>query len=435
MTDAARPSAVRVRIVGLLLAYSALCHINRMSISVAGTEQIIPLYKIEPTTMGWVYSAYLIVYTILMTPGGLFIDRFGAKRALLIQGFGSALFVLGTALCGWTVPAAFLVAALMVVRGLLGAVNAPLHPACAHAASRWVPASALGRANGLITCAALLGIASTYYVVGSLMDWIGWPGTFAAGAAVTTLVAVAWARFAADDPRDHPGVNEEERRQIRGSEGGAKSAGAAPEAGGIGGFSLACLTASYAALGYFQYLFFYWMEYYFDTVLKLGKGPSRGYSTICVVAMAAGMVAGGWLTDRAVARFGARRGRAAVAIGGMAGSAALLLVGILAVKTAWIVAAFSISMAYMGATEAAFWTTAVELGGRRGGTAAAIMNTGGNFGGLLAPIVTPYFSKYFGWQNGLAVACVFAALGAVLWGWVRPPTSSSPPAQVRSETR
>lgn len=430
MTVAARPTSVHVRIVGLLLAYSALCHINRMSISVAGTEQIMPRYGIDETTMGWVYSAYLIVYTILMTPGGFFIDRFGAKRALVIQGFGSAIFVFLTAVSGWIVPAAFLIAALMVVRGLLGAVNAPLHPACAHAAFRWVPASGQGRANGLITCAALLGIASTYYVVGSLMDLIGWPGAFAVAAVVTTLVAAAWAGFAKDDPREHPKVNDEERRLIARREGEAKSVDEGPEAGGIGGFSLICLTASYAALGYFQYLFFYWMQYYFDTILKLGKGPSRGYSTICVVAMAAGMVAGGWLTDRAVARFGMRRGRAAVAIGGMAGSAALLLVGILAVETAWIVAAFSVSMACMGATEAAFWTTAVELGGRRGGTAAAIMNTGGNFGGLLAPIVTPYFSKYFGWQAGLALACIFAALGAVLWAWVRPPYSSSPPARL-----
>ena len=27
-----------------------------------------------------------------------------------------------------------------------------------------------------------------------------------------------------------------------------------------------CITLSYAAYGYFQYLFFYWIQYYFETM-------------------------------------------------------------------------------------------------------------------------------------------------------------------------
>ena len=36
-------------------------------------------------------------------------------------------------------------------------------------------------------------------------------------------------------------------------------------------------------------------------------------------------------------------------------------------------------------SEGPFWVTAIELGGSQGGVSAALLNTGGNIGGILAP--------------------------------------------------
>src|SRR5262249_43135522 len=135
--------------------------------------------------------------------------------------------------------------------------------------------------------------------------------------------------------------------------------------------SLLCLTLSYAAVGYVQYLFFYWMQYYFLNVLEMDKGQSRLYSTGCTLAMGAGMLLGGWLADRLQEQWGRRSGRVAVAAGGMLATGVLLGLGILASQPGWIVLWFALALAAVGATEGPFWTTAVELGGRRGGTAAA----------------------------------------------------------------
>ena len=44
--------------------------------------------------------------------------------------------------------------------------------------------------------------------------------------------------------------------------------------------SLMLLTVVYGAIGYFQYLFFYWMSYYFQTVLQLPERQSRFYAAI-----------------------------------------------------------------------------------------------------------------------------------------------------------
>src|SRR5262249_31697270 len=149
--------------------------------------------------------------------------------------------------------------------------------------------------------------------------------------------------------------------------------------------SLALLTLSYSAVGYFEYLFYFWMHHYFDEELKVGEHQSRYYASILYLAMAVGMPLGGWLSDRLQVRCGYRLGRVLVPVAGMIGSAALLLLGVLAKDPVWIVTWFALAMAAVGATEGPFWATAIDLGGRRGGTSAGIFNTGGNAGGILAP--------------------------------------------------
>lgn len=109
-------------------------------------------------------------------------------------------------------------------------------------------------------------------------------------------------------------------------------------------------------------------------------------------------------------------------VAGMTASAALLAAGVLCREPAWIVTLFSLALASLGACEGAFWTSAIDLGGGRGGVSAAIVNTGGNAGGALAPLLTPFVSERlgWGWQGGLAVACVLCLLGALLWAWIDP---------------
>src|SRR5262249_9864799 len=136
--------------------------------------------------------------------------------------------------------------------------------------------------------------------------------------------------------------------------------------------SLMLLTLSYAAVGYFEYLFFFWMHYYFDDVLRVGKAESRLYSTVLYVAMAAGMFGGGWRSDLLQHAWGRRAGRAAVAAGGMVIGAGFLVVGLLATEPGWIVVWFAVALAAVGATEGPMWATALELGGRQGATAAGI---------------------------------------------------------------
>jgi ACS family D-galactonate transporter-like MFS transporter len=412
----------RWRLVLLLMAVCFLAHFNRVGMVVAGDARIMSQYDISPTRMGIVYSSFLAAYTLFMIPGGWLIDRRGPRFSLQLVCFGSAVFVLLTGCVGILVPSAFLAfPALLAIRSLMGIVSAPLHPAAANAVSLDIPIMRRSAANGLVTGAALLGIASTYPVFGYLIDRLEWPGAFAVAGSATAICGWLWARCERETVSGPREMLSDDK--VPPSTSPTHARPRSPDS--IQSFvrrnkNLLLVTSSYAAVGYFQYLFFYWMHYYFETILELGSRDSRLYSAIPPLAMALGMPLGGWLSDRIESLLGWRAARAGLAMLAMTASAGLLLLGISATGPLAIVVWLSLALGALGMAEGPFWVTAVEVGGRRGGLSAAIFNTGGNAGGILAPVVTPWVSDTlgFGWQTGIAVGSVVCLLGAALWFWI-----------------
>jgi len=401
-------SSPRWYLVPLLLAVVGTAHFNRVSISVAGADAIISNYGIDPTQMGFIYSAYLLFYTLAMAPGGWLIDRFGAKRALLVVCIGSAVFVTLTAGAGFLWTGNVLWIALLIVRSLMGVTNVPTHPGAAHMVGDWIRPENRNVVNGLVTFAACVGMSATYLLFGWMLDQLGWVvASFAAGGG-TLLLSLVWGICAAD------------RRVPRVSLSNDPSL-AAPSAWHLlRNRSLLFLTLSYATVGYFQYLFFYWAQYYFEHVRGVSKEDSRLYTSILTLAMGLGMIAGGWFTDWARTQIRHRRSMAIVPVSGLI-IAALALVPGLIVQAPWLtVVCFAVAMTAAGTSEGAFWTLAIEIGGRRGGLAAGIMNTGGNAGGLIAPVLTPFISAWLGWQAGLGLAGVVCLFGAFCWIWIEP---------------
>jgi MFS family permease len=249
------------------------------------------------------------------------------------------------------------------------------------------------------------------------MDRLGWPVAFLIAGGLTALVAMAW------------------------TIGSRPSGDAASCTLGVGSRfevaalwpvlrrrSVICVALSYTAYNYFQYLFFYWIQYYFETTRRVARAESRGYSTMITIAMGIGMVAGGWLADRVPRSLSPRWRRALVPVLGMIASGVVFELGLLAAEARTTLTAFTLSAGLLGLCEAGYWTTVVELGRPFGGTAAGLMNTGGNAGGTLSPYLTPVLSGFFaahygpelGWRLSLAVAGVIVIAGAAFWWGLEP---------------
>jgi MFS family permease len=432
----------------LLMAYSYMQHFNRTSMAIAGDLRIMKEFTLSTTQMGGVYMAFLIVYTLCMTPGGWFSDRRGTWLALVVMGFGSALFCALTGLPGYGILAVWLgLPTLIVIRGLMGLFSAPIYPACGRVVALWIPFRQRSWANALVTGIAFVGIACSYVVFGKLIEWVGWPRAFLITGVVTALFALLWTIYATNRPVQHHSVNKAELLLITDGDRVptlAEEPESPPEktvAGHaswfegwqalLGNRSLMLLTLSYAAIGYFEYMFTYWMHHYFVDVLKFEEDASRYYAGIPQFALIVTVPLGGWLSDRFVRTYGYRIGRALVPVGGMLTGAAMLYMGTLGEGPAWVVTCFTIALGAVGACEGPCWATAIELGGSRGATAGGIFNTGGNAGGALAPIVTPAVGDWLGWSWAINLGSLICLLGVGFWLWINPNERREEPSESR----
>ena len=407
-------SGNRWRIIVLLMGYAAIGHFNRVGISVAGDEMFIPKLGISETRMGWVYTAFLILYTIAMLPGGWLIDRIGSARALTWFGLTMGIFVVLTGTLGWvTSTPGSLWLSLLVIRGLAGVCNAPLHPGAAHVVSDVMPDHRRATANGMITAGALIGIACCYPAFGWLMDSLTWPLAFVVSGSTLIAYSVLWRLLASPSlPPPRPTTS-------------TTDATNSPSAWSLlRQRNLWLLTLSYAAYGYFQYLFFYWMGYYFKQELHVPEVEARWASFWIMLAQGAGMAIGGLGTDAVCKLLGTTHGRRAIVMTGMGFGAVFGLLGVNVTGLMNVAVCLAMSMAAIGMVEGVFWTTATDIGGKSRGLSGAFMNTGGNVGGVISPVLTPIMAEQIGWSGAIVVACVISGIGGLVWFLITPPSSA-----------
>jgi MFS family permease len=408
-------SAARWRIIALLMGYAALGHLNRVGISVASSAVFIPQFGISETRMGWVYTAFLIVYTVGMLPGGWLIDAIGSGRAMTLFGLTMGIFVALTGALSWLATTSEeLWIGLLLIRSIAGACNAPLHPGAAHVVSELIPADRRATANGTVTAGALIGVASCYPVFGWLIDRMGWPLAFLVSGAALAAYSLIWTVFASPSlppPSAHTPANASE------SDGPATWKPLRHP-------GLWLLTMSYAGYSYFQYLFFYWMEFYFEHVLHVSEVESRQASFYIMLAQGAGMIVGGMSTDGICRILGTIGGRRTIVILGMGLGALFGRLGVNVTGYGNVALCLALSMAALGMCEGVFWTTATDLGGESRGFAGAFLNTGGNIGGLISPVLTPFMAQSIGWPAAITVACVISAAGGLIWLLIRIPPRS-----------
>jgi len=416
-----RATNVRWVIVAMLMGFTFLGHFNRVSIAVAAKARFIGPGLLSEVQMGLVYSAFLWTYTLSMLPGGWVIDRIGPRLSMAGMGLGLGFGVALTGALGWSgLPIVALFIPLLIVRSIAGFLSTPLHPGAARSVFLWLPLTSRTTANGLVTAGALVGIALSYPGFGWLMDQFDWSTAFVICGTVMMLFTVVWLLYSTDDAASHPRANAEEKRLVamnRVAQTYSKIT--------MSDFTelfrnrpLVALGSSYAAYGYFQYLFFYWIDYYFGTELKLPEGASRRATFIVMIAMAIGMAAGGFISDKLSHRIGVRLGYRTIAIVGMSLSAVFAGFGVAVEDPNHVVLLFSLALASLGMCEGLFWTSATALEPKNGGLACAFINTFGNAGGILAPVCTPLIGKYFGWPAAIGTACCMSLAGAVLWFWI-----------------
>ncbi|MGH9464537.1 MAG: MFS transporter, partial [Thermoanaerobaculia bacterium] len=275
---AGRPSRVRWTVLALMCLAGFVAYVLRKNMSVAGAAMIGEL-GISELQFGIVLAAFTWGYGLAQIPGALAGERFGARRTLAGAALAWGILTLATALVPGTegVSAAACVAALVVLRFLMGVAQAPLYPVTGGISTVvWFPTTRWALVNGLSTTALTLGAAAAAPAVAWLAFTVGWRQSFLALAPLGFVVAgLGWWLYR-DDPAAHRGVGPEELALIR----AGRAAGEDPGRERVSWRVVArrpgvlALTASYFCVNYVFYLFFNWFFYYLVNVR--GVPPQLG---------------------------------------------------------------------------------------------------------------------------------------------------------------
>lgn len=403
------PTRVRYGVVAFTLVLVGIAYVDRVCIATAAPAIRADL-GLSDTQLGLVFSAFTIAYALFEVPGGWFADRFGARLALTrIVLWWSAMTAATGLATGFT--------SLFVIRLLFGIGEAGAFPATARVYARWLPAALRGRIFGMLLMAGALAGAATQPLVVAMLGVMHWSHAFEIFGSVGVLWAAVWWIWFRDDPQQHPAVNDAERRLL--ADGGAHTHAhhlPVPWRKLLRHRPMVMLCLMYAGAIYGWYFYLTWLPTYLLEARGFDLKQAGWLAALPLVSIAAGVFVGGWLSDALSHRWGARAGRRTPGVVGLPLAAASILG---AVSTgdpllAALLLAAAAGLAALGVSPA--WAVCLEIGGAHAGVVSGTMNTFGNLGGALSPIVIGIaVQRWSSWSAPLVSVAVMYLFAAACW--------------------
>lgn len=408
----ATTTRIRYKVVAFAMALAAVTYLDRVCISVVAPSIMRDL-NLSTIQMSYVFSAFTLAYAAFEIPTAWWADRIGSRAVLTRIVLWWSAFTLATA-------AAFNYASMLIVRFLFGVGEAGAWPNAARVFSRWIPARERGRVQGIFFAGAHLSGGLTPILVAYMATFLHWRTIFIVFGFVGAVWAASWYLWFRDEPRDHKSVSAAERDLIESTRGLPAS-----HAGSWGDVfrtrSLFPLCLQYVANTYGFYFFITWLPTYLSKARGLEKAELAIFAGMPLLLSVIADITGGMTTDALTKRFGMRVGRCGV--GGVG-----YLVAAVAMMSSTLVgdgrlAGFLIAIGGAASmfTLAPAWATAIELGGANSAVLSATMNTAGQIGGILSPIVLAYIVDRLGnWSMPLQILAGLYLIASICWIFIHP---------------
>ncbi|HSU30852.1 MAG TPA: MFS transporter [Bryobacteraceae bacterium] len=409
-----RISAHSKKIVFLLWGFAFLSYLLRVNITVA-QQYLARDMSLNDIQVGYVFSAFLIGYSIFQVPAGILGDRFGPRVVLTVCGL---LWGMTTLLTG-LVPGLLLKGAglalgsLLLIRFLHGMAEAATYPVAMNAVAIWIAPSRHAFISSLIFTGSTLGSAFAPPFVASLMNQYGWRATFYLSAVFPIVLATFWWRQSKHEKKPRTLARTDSPRDRKRTWHVLTKP------------AIFILCLSYLLYCYAISIFVYWLFKYLVDVRHLSIVNSGWANSLPWIAASIAVPVFGYISTKLSSHMGYLPARRLVATSCLLVSACLMSVGASAHSIGLALAAIAVSVALLFSTESSYWSTAIELAREDAGAASGLMNLSGNLGGVLATSAVPVLVMHFGWLYALLSGSVLAVLAAVAWFFIKPDSGAN----------
>ena len=366
--------------LGVIIAYT-----DRINLS-AALPAIRMNFPLSAAASGILLSAFFWAYTLLQTPAGWVVDRFGLKwpyaAALFVWSAVSAATALVSSLHG-----------LIAIRIILGAGEAVVAPASIRYIRENFAEHERGLPIGVYFSGTKYGPAigapiATYLVLG-----YGWRWMFVLNGAIGFLWLIPWLLLARDDRRSSP-------VQEKGASVSWAALLGAP-------FMWGTCIATFCYM-YFVYFCMTWMPTYFKERYGFSLAASGWFTFMSFAGMGTIAILAGWAADCLIAR-----GHNAVTV-----RKAFIIVGFVLAfsevfgafsnSTAITVFLAVFSLSGLGLATANYWALTQTLTpASASARVAGIQNTAANMAGIAAPWITGILIQRTGSFNAPLIAVGF----------------------------
>lgn len=391
----------------------ALTYIDRINVNTAGPVLQKDLH-LDPSQLGWVFSAFGWAYLCLQVSGGWFSDRFGARLTLTVCGL---VWSLSTIMIGGATS----LAALLVWRVVLGLGEGATFPTATRALSDWASPSLRGYVQGITHAFARLGNFATPPLVAWLIKVSSWRQSFVALGCASLVWAIVWWFYFRDDPAQHPGVRPQELAALP-SYAARIAKKKEPVPWGALAKRMAPVTVVYFCYGWTLWLYLTWLPSYFKNTYNLDLRKSALFSAGVFFAGVIGDTAGGLVSDYILKRTGDRnQARRNLIIAGFLFSFVFMLPVLVSHNLILVPICLSAAFFFAEVTIGPFWAIPMDIAPRYSGSASGLMNIGSALAAAVSPLVAGYVIK---WTKNYSLPFIgsmgLLLLGAILAYWMKP---------------
>ena len=408
----------RFRVLGFLFLLVFVMYLDRLCIAVAGARMQHDMH-ISPSGWGWVIGAFTLSYALFEMPSGILGDRIGARKVLTrIVLWWSGFTALTGAVTSFRM--------LLVVRFLFGAGEAGAFPNCTSAVSRWVPVSERARALSVFWTATAVGGALAPPIVVAIEQRHGWRAAFMALGSLGVFWAAIWHWWFRDTPREKPGVSPEEI-EIIGQHFAPSPTHKLQWSRLLRNPNFVRLLLMYHTYCWGGYFYLSWLH----TYLQLGRGFTEREMSVASAlpscAGLAGILAGGYFSDRLARTRSLRFARCSIGAGGLIVSGVLLLGAALTPNKWGGVALLTVGLGAMDLMLPVAWSICVDTGGEHAGAISGAMNMAGQIGSLISSVAFGYWVEWTGnYDRALMPLAAMLVISGCIFATINPSATMVP---------